>query len=188
MIEFVTEVMNNKVLSRTEEAHYTTVLYFLQLLLQANICLRKELIQPDLCGKSFSKSLLHDKLVSLKVASYLHSQKFKVDPIMVKSYFEQQILLQLNIKSVQHISVRTACRWMHKLGFCYQRYQKEVSQLERFMSKWNDPDYKIRTFSDLNNSENELVWVTHNETIFYVYDGLHFVWVQKESNHYARKD
>ncbi|CAG8852681.1 37079_t:CDS:2, partial [Gigaspora margarita] len=33
-----------------------------------------------------------------------------------------------------------------------------VSQLERFMSKWNNPDCKIRrTFPDLNSSEKELV-------------------------------
>ncbi|CAG8841710.1 34657_t:CDS:2, partial [Gigaspora margarita] len=141
------------VLSRAEEARYTTVFYFFQLLLQgqkkletaeivanivngrpwlarsirvwANICLRKELIQPDLCKKSPSKSLLYDKLVSLKVASYLHSQKFKVDPIMVKSYFEQQILPQLNIESVQYISVRTA-RLEREQLLCKKRLDSTV--------------------------------------------------------------
>ncbi|CAG8801826.1 25850_t:CDS:2, partial [Gigaspora margarita] len=107
------------VLSRAEEARYMTVLYFLRLLLQgqkkleaakmvANIVnggpwLARS-IRPDLREKFSSKSLLHDELVSLKVASYLRFQKFKVDLIMIKSYFEQQILPQLNIESVQHIS------------------------------------------------------------------------------------
>lgn len=88
--------------------------------------MKKELIQPDLWGRFSSKSLLHDEFVSLQVASYLHSIKFNVDPIMVKSYFEQEILPLLNNEFVQYISVRTACRWMHKLGFHFQWYQKGV--------------------------------------------------------------
>ncbi|CAG8753190.1 2656_t:CDS:2, partial [Cetraspora pellucida] len=97
-IEFVNQVMNDETLSKTEEAHYLAVLYFLRLRLQdivngglwlarsirnwVNTCMKKELIQPDLRGRLPSKSLLHDKLVSLQLASYLHSQKFNVDPIM----------------------------------------------------------------------------------------------------------
>ncbi|CAG8820587.1 29089_t:CDS:2, partial [Gigaspora margarita] len=84
----------------------------------ANICLKKELIQPDLREKSLSKSLLYDELVSLK---------------------------------------------------------------------WNNPDCKIRTFSDLNNGENELVWVTHDETTFYVYNGLHSVWGPKREQPLCKK-
>ncbi|CAG8569706.1 5383_t:CDS:2 [Cetraspora pellucida] len=86
---------------------------------------------------------------------------------------------------------------MHKLGFWYQCYQKGayidghkcpnvvkyrqkflevVSQLEQLMSKWVDPECKIRTFLDLNNSKKEHIWMTHNETTFYIYDRLHSMW------------
>ncbi|CAG8824789.1 25295_t:CDS:2, partial [Gigaspora rosea] len=58
-----------------------------------------------------SKSLLNDELVSLKLAAYLRSQKFQINPIMVKNYVEQQIIPQLGIESVQQISLRTARRW-----------------------------------------------------------------------------
>lgn len=44
------------------------------------------------------------------------------------------------------------------------------------MSKWVDPECKVRTFPDLNCGEKEHVWVTHDETTFYVYDGPHSVW------------
>ncbi|CAG8653792.1 6725_t:CDS:2, partial [Scutellospora calospora] len=162
-----------------------------------NTCMKKELIQPDLRGRSPSKSLLYDELVSLQVAFYLRSKKFNVDPIMVKNYFEQEIFPLLNIESVQSISIRTAHQWMHKLSFRYQRYQKglyadghersdvvkycqtfllEVAQLEQFISKWVDPECKMRTFPDLHCDEKEHVWVTYDETTFYVYDGLHSVW------------
>ncbi|CAG8750096.1 15477_t:CDS:2, partial [Cetraspora pellucida] len=39
-----------------------------------------------------------------------------------------------------------------------------------------DPECKIRTFPDLNNGEKEHIWVTHDETTFYVYDGPHSMW------------
>ncbi|CAG8678686.1 7389_t:CDS:2, partial [Cetraspora pellucida] len=55
-------------------------------------------------GRFLSKSLLYNELVSLQVASYLHSKKFKIDSIIVKDYFEQEILPFLNIESVQSIS------------------------------------------------------------------------------------
>ena len=45
---------------------------------------------------------------------------------MVKNYVEQQIIPQLGIESVQQISLRTARRWLHKLGFHYKRYSKGV--------------------------------------------------------------
>ncbi|CAG8639691.1 10105_t:CDS:2, partial [Gigaspora margarita] len=163
-IEFVTEVMT---LKSRRGLLYDSPLF-------SSVALtRKELIQPDLRKKSPSKSLLHDELVSFKVASYLRFQKFKVDPIIVKSYFEQQILPQLNIESVnifQSELPRSDVIEYRKI------FLQEVSQLERFMSKWNDPDCKIRTFPDLNNGENELVWVTHDKTTFYIYDRPHSVW------------
>ncbi|CAG8761531.1 14047_t:CDS:2 [Gigaspora margarita] len=72
-----------------------------------NICM-KELIQ-HFHGKFPSKSLLNNELVSLKLAAYLRSQNFKINPIMVKNYIEQQIIPQLGIELVQQISLRTAC-------------------------------------------------------------------------------
>ncbi|CAG8799636.1 19386_t:CDS:2 [Cetraspora pellucida] len=170
------EVLDDEVLSTTEEAHYLAVLYFLHLCLQGQkkIEVSKTVadIVNDLRGRSPSKSLLHDELVSLQVAFYLHSKKFNVDPIMVKNYFKQEILSLLNIESVQGISVRTR---LDVIEYC-QTFLLKVAQLERFMSKWVDPECKMRTFPDLHCDEKKHVWITHDETTFYVYDRLHSVW------------
>ncbi|CAG8801838.1 14019_t:CDS:2, partial [Gigaspora rosea] len=160
-----------------------------------NICMKSELIQ-NFRGKFPSKSLLNDELVSLQVATYLRSQKFKVNPIVVKNYVENQVLPQLN-GAVKRISIRTIRRWMHKLGFRYKRYQKgvyidgherldvvayrqtflqEVAEYDRFMSKWHDESCKIRTFPELIGDEKEHIWVTHDESTFFTYDGMHAMW------------
>ncbi|CAG8653822.1 8865_t:CDS:2, partial [Scutellospora calospora] len=110
-----------------------------------NTCMKKELIQPDLRGRSLSKSLLNDELVSLQVASYLRSKKFNVDSIMVKNYFEQEIFPLLNIESVQGLYANG------------HEHPDVVEYHQTFLLK-------------------EHVWVTHDETIFYVYDRLHSVW------------
>ncbi|CAG8550331.1 11886_t:CDS:2 [Cetraspora pellucida] len=71
----------------------------------ANICMKGELISLSLRRKMFTKSLLHDELISLQLAAYLLSQKFKATPELVKNYLNQHILSQLNIRPVQHISI-----------------------------------------------------------------------------------
>ncbi|CAG8563800.1 3897_t:CDS:2, partial [Cetraspora pellucida] len=154
-IEFVNKTMNEKILSKmlskTKKTHYTAVLYFLWLLLD------EELIPLSLRGKLLTKSPLHDEFVSLQLTAYLRTQKFKATP---------------------ELTVR---RWMHKLGFRYQCYQKgiyrwgeitllnkndlKIAQLDQLMSKWLDQDCRIRTFLQLNDDEKEHVWVTHDERL-----------------------
>ncbi|CAG8737796.1 3445_t:CDS:2, partial [Gigaspora rosea] len=205
-IEFVNDVIRNEQLSDTEKTRYTAVMYYLRLLFNgkqkiqasdavaevvnggpwlarcvrkwASICIKGELIR-NFRGKFPSKSLLNDELVSLQLAAYLRSVKFKVNPEMVKSYVEQRILPQLNVES-SSISIRTARRWMQKLGFYYKRHQQgvyvdgherpdvvayrhiflqKVAEFDRFMSKWYDEGCEIRTFPLLGNGEKE-----HEET------------------------
>ncbi|CAG8530434.1 1529_t:CDS:2 [Cetraspora pellucida] len=76
-------------------------------------------------GRFSSKSLLYDELVSLELAAYLRFQKFNIDPIMVKDYFEQTILSQLNIKHECPDVVEYR-----------QTFLQEVVRLEQLMSKW----------------------------------------------------
>ena len=64
-------------------------------------------------------------MVSLQVSSYLRSKKFKVSPTLVKKYFEEHILPVLHVEVPFTISVRTAARWMNKMGFYYKQYKKE---------------------------------------------------------------
>ncbi|CAG8744506.1 2151_t:CDS:2, partial [Gigaspora rosea] len=111
-----------KTLSKTEQARYTAVLYYFQLLLKdkekmeasktvtgvvnrgpwlakcirkwANLCMRGELIEPNFRGKLPSRSLLHDELVSLQLGAYLRSQKFE-DVVAYRQIFLEDVA-QLN--------------------------------------------------------------------------------------------
>ncbi|CAG8517448.1 13040_t:CDS:2, partial [Cetraspora pellucida] len=169
-------------------------------------CIKGELIW-NFREKFPSKSLLNDELVSLQLAAYLHSVKFKVNPETVKSYIEQKILPQLNVES-SSISIRTARRWMQKLGFYYKRHQQgvyvdgherpdvvayrhiffqKVAEFDQFMSKWHDEGCEFRIFPQLSNGEKEHVWVTHDETTFYAYDGPCAVWCPEEEQPLRKK-
>ncbi|CAG8737726.1 4333_t:CDS:2 [Cetraspora pellucida] len=191
-IEFIDNVMREETLFKTEEAHYTAVIYFYRLFLKG---------QKKMNAAKAVSDVIDD-------GPWLAKCKFNVDLIMVKDYFEQTILPHLNIKSVQCISVHTVQRWMHKLGFRYQRYKKgvyinghehldiveyrqtffqEVVQLEQLMSKWVNPECRIRTYPDLESSEKEHVWITHDETTFYTYDSPHSVWGPKKEQPLQKK-
>ncbi|CAG8787725.1 26603_t:CDS:2 [Gigaspora margarita] len=56
-----------------------------------------------------------------------------------------------------------------------QIFLEKVAQLNHFISKWFDQDYKIITFSQLSDSKKEHMWITHDESSFYAYDGPHTV-------------
>ncbi|CAG8562585.1 37653_t:CDS:2, partial [Gigaspora margarita] len=71
-------------------------------------CLEGNLLPPSQYGKHLSQSLLHDKDVSLKITNYLRATKFKVNPRLVKQYFENNILPELQIDIVQTNSLTTA--------------------------------------------------------------------------------
>ncbi|CAG8625143.1 79_t:CDS:2, partial [Cetraspora pellucida] len=73
---------------------------------KARTCLERNELLPSQCGKHPSKSFLHDKNVSLRVASYLRSTKFKVTPSLLKKFFETKILPELHIDQAQTISLR----------------------------------------------------------------------------------
>ncbi|CAG8631308.1 1430_t:CDS:2, partial [Cetraspora pellucida] len=153
-IEFVDNVMREETLSKTEEARYTAVIYFYRLLLKGQKKMDAAKVVSDVIdGGLWLANLLHDELVSLELAAYLRSQKFNVDPIMVKDYFEQIILSQLNIKSVQCISVRTARRWMHKLGF---RPEKEQPLRKKGLgSAIHISDFLTKTIGSLKDDQEE---------------------------------
>lgn len=127
--------------------------------------------------------------------------------MLVKKHFEETILPHINIESRQTISTRTARRWMHTMGFRFQRYQKgvyidgherpdvvtyrekflqEVANLDHLMSKWLDTNCKVRTFPTLIGEEKEHVWITHDESVFHTYDGPRTVW-GLEGEHPLRK-
>ncbi|CAG8648645.1 16006_t:CDS:2, partial [Cetraspora pellucida] len=196
-IEFVNKVIREEKLSEAKKACYTATLYFLRLLFNgkkkikaseavaevigggpwfakcirkwANICMKGELIQH--ChGKFSSKSLLNDELVSLKLAAYLRSQKFQINPIMVKNYVEQQIIPQLDVVAYRQV------------------FLQKVSEYEQLMSKWYDEDCKIRTYPLLADGEKEHIWVTHDKSTFHVNDGPRAMWGSEKEQPLRKKE
>ncbi|CAG8826684.1 15263_t:CDS:2, partial [Gigaspora margarita] len=197
-IKFVSKVIHEEKLSETEKARYIATLYFLQLLFNgkrkikaskavakvirggpwfakcvrkwANICMKGELIQ-HFYSKFPSKSLLNNELVSLKLAAYLYSQKFKVNPTIVKNYVEQQIIPQLDVYIDGYERP--------DIVVYHQVFLQKVSEFEQFMFKWYDEDYKIRTYLLLVNEEKKHIWVTHDEFTFHVNNGPRAMWGPK---------
>ncbi|CAG8463822.1 12859_t:CDS:2, partial [Gigaspora rosea] len=67
-------------------------------------CLEDNLLPPSQYEKHLSQSLLHDEDVSLKIANYLRATKFKVNPRLVKQYFENNILSELQIDTIRKLN------------------------------------------------------------------------------------
>ncbi|CAG8548609.1 9676_t:CDS:10 [Cetraspora pellucida] len=78
-----------------------------------------------------------------------HYTKFNIDPIIVKDYFEQTILPQLNI------NVYVNGHEHPDVVEYRQTFLQEVVQLEQLMSKWVDPECRIKIYPDLENGEKE---------------------------------
>ncbi|PKY54915.1 hypothetical protein RhiirA4_474000 [Rhizophagus irregularis] len=75
-------------------------------------------------GKYPGKSLLDDEDVWLKISSYLRKVKHNVTIQSFCDYVSSEILPSLGIETKTTISTRTANRWLKKMGFVYDRYQK----------------------------------------------------------------
>ena len=128
--------------------------------------------------------------------------------MLVKKYFEEHILPVLHIEVPFTISVRTAARWMNKLGFYYKQYKKgiyfdghnredvvmyrakflkQVQEFDHLLSHWNDKECKIRTLPTLELGEKEHAWITHDESTFHTYDGPRAVWGPQEEQPLRKK-
>ncbi|CAG8751443.1 21581_t:CDS:2, partial [Gigaspora margarita] len=150
-IEFVNKIMNKKMLSKTlsktKKTHYTSVLYFFRLLLdgqgkmEASETVAKESIPPSLRGKLPTKSPLHDEFVSLHLAAYLQTQKFKATP---------ELSGQLIGGYISSVFATNVIKKRPDVVAYHQTFLEELAQLDRFMPKWLDQDCRIRTFLQLN--------------------------------------
>ncbi|CAG8780141.1 2667_t:CDS:2 [Cetraspora pellucida] len=204
----IQNLLDTMEMSKTDKVKYVSVIHYIRLLqhdsskmeasrVVATIHNGGNLLPPSQRGKHPSQSLLHDEEVSLKVANYLRSTKFKVNPRLVKQYFENNILPELHIDQVQTISLTTARRWMKKIGFYYKRYQKGVyvddheredvvayhkvflqnmAEYKRLMPKWTDVDCKVCEEPYLLPGEQKHILINHDECTFHSYDGTREFW------------
>ncbi|CAG8848770.1 37493_t:CDS:2, partial [Gigaspora margarita] len=172
---------NTMEISKTDKVKYVSVIHYIQLL------------QHDLSKMEASRvvATIHNGEVSLKVANYLRSTKFKVNPRLVKQYFENNILPELYINQAQTISLITAWHWIKKMGFYYKRYQKgiyvdgheredmiayckvflqNIAEYNKLMPKWTDVDCKVYEELYLLSSEQKHILITHDKCTFHSYD------------------
>ncbi|CAG8775230.1 16726_t:CDS:2 [Gigaspora margarita] len=170
----IQNLLDTMEISKTDKMKYVSVIHYI-LLLQHD---------SSKMEATPSQSLLHNEEVSLKVANYLRSTKFKVIPRLVKQYFENNILPELHIDQAQMISLITAWCWIKKIGVYYKRYQKGVyvdghkrenmvayhkvflqnmAEYDRLMPKWTDidckvceePEFLVKTIGRLKDEEGE---------------------------------
>ncbi|GES92520.1 hypothetical protein RCL_jg28850.t1 [Rhizophagus clarus] len=149
-------------------------------------------------GKYSGKSLLEDEGVRLKVSSYLRKMKHNVTIHNFCDYISSEILPSLGIETKTTISTRTVNRWLKKMGFVYDRYQKgmyvdgherpdvveyrkqfleEIDIYQKLMLSFEGNDLERQIDLILNNNEKLHILVTHDKTTFQSNDGLKSGWM-----------
>ncbi|CAG8839583.1 14714_t:CDS:2, partial [Gigaspora margarita] len=134
-------------------------------------CLEGNLLPPSQHENHLLQSLLYNEDVSLKIANYLRATKFKVNPRLVKQYFENNILPELQIDIVQTISLTTAWHWIKKIGFYYKWYQKGI-----YMNRHERENWLHIVKANLLPGEQKHSLITHDECTFHFYNGTHEFW------------
>ncbi|PKY59599.1 hypothetical protein RhiirA4_430523 [Rhizophagus irregularis] len=149
-------------------------------------------------GKYPGKSLLDDEDVWLKISSYLRKVKHNVTIQSFCDYVSSEILPSLGIETKTTISTRTANRWLKKMGFVYDRYQKgmyvdgherpdvveyrkqfleRISMYQNLMPTFEGNNLERRIDPTLDENEKLHILVTHDETTFQSNDGLKSGWM-----------
>jgi transposase len=67
-----------------------------------------------------------NKLLPDESKKYLHHIVEVEMPTGLKKYLELELFLHVQMKVSRGISLRTACRWLHKEGFKYTMHKKAL--------------------------------------------------------------
>ncbi|CAG8756105.1 8668_t:CDS:2, partial [Acaulospora morrowiae] len=154
-IKFVEEVMLDETLTKTQIARYTAVLYFLRLrLINKKKVEAANMVSEVVNGGPWLVRCIR-KWANICMKGEL------IQPT-AQGRFPSKSLLNDELVSFQ------LAAYLHTQTF-------EVSP-RMLMSKWLDKDCIIRTFPCLNDNEREHVWITHDKTTFYAYEGPRALW------------
>jgi len=152
-------------------------------------------------GLKNARSLLKDELVKKGVLDYLQSLPTgKVTPKKLRATVNTEILPGLLITPKKPISVRTATRWLIKLGWRYTHVKKGVymdgheredivkyrqtiflPSMEKFearMVHYEGPELK-RVEPTLNPGEREIIPNFHDESSFHANEAVNSLWLRK---------
>ena len=142
--------------------------------------------------------LVDDEDVALSLRQWLRKESGSngIDVAHFKQYIEDFIFPE-HTGTRKTISIRTAKRWLHTLGYRYEGYRKGVyldgheredvvayrkeflkimKELEQQMARYEGEEMKAIP-PVLRSGEQELILVTHDECIFYTNDGKKKIWV-----------
>ena len=139
-----------------------------------------------------SQSLLSDEEILLRIREWLiEAPKGSRNPEKLAHWVNNSLLLEVEGIGNTHISVRTVRNWMNTLGYKYGVWKKGVFidgheqedvveyrhdflkrmmlQFFKFMRCWEGVDMEM-TMEQECSSETKIVWVSHDESIFYSND------------------
>jgi len=142
---------------------------------------------------------IHIHLSGIAKKNYIRAQDI-VD--FVETSEIQEKLDEIGAKK-KKISLRTAQRWLHKMGWCYQRkrngmyvdgHEREdiVEYRKEFIERWKVYEKRMYSYDNDGNRNNELtgfpvppgqrfrlILVTHDESTFYETDRRKTVWAHQ---------
>ena len=142
--------------------------------------------------------LVDDEDIALRLRQWLRQESGSngIDVVHFKQYIEDFILPE-RIETRKTISIRTAERWLHILGYRFEGYRKGIyfdgheredvviyrkeflkimKELEQQMARYEGEEMEVIP-PVLKPDERELILVTHDECIFYANDGKKRIWV-----------
>jgi hypothetical protein len=143
--------------------------------------------------------LIDDEGIAQQCRSWIRKEGGKngITPIQFKTFIETVLLPQIGVYKKKTISLETARRWLNVLGFFYQRHRKglyfdgheredvvqyrdtflsRMAEYERRMTKYEGDDMITEIKPSLAPGEKEIIFITHDECIFYSNDGKRGVW------------
>ena len=158
----------------------------------------EELPAENRGGEKNARSYLHDEAVQSRTRDWLTSQETgKVTPRRLQQALNEVILPDLNIVLKSPLSVRTARRWLIKLGWrrtvvrkgVYMdgheredvvKYRNEVflpamAKFEARMVQFKGPDLE-RVVPVLEEGEKEIIALFHDECCFHTNDEVRSLW------------
>lgn len=144
-------------------------------------------------------SMLADEDVKSKVVTWLRTtKKNRRSPAQLTVYLNDELLPSILGESAR-VTLRTAARWMNTLGYKYGLWQKGVyidgheradvveyrtKFLQRMkermpsMATWSGDMMELK--SKIEEGKDEIVWVSHDESIFYTNDDGSYGWGNEE--------
>jgi len=153
-------------------------------------------------------SMIDDEDILAKCVDWLRGQKpSKRTPQHFQAYLVDTVLPLATGAISATVSESTARRWMLRVGYKYGAWSKDVYvdgherpdvvvQRQTFCSNWLGLYDRMRSFSGdsmdvetppVDTSAPEVVWVTHDESVFYANDDGGLVWSCKDNPDLPKK-